>query len=713
MQRPALPARRRTSLPCPRRLPALAAALATAAAPAFAQAPAGEELEPVVVSASRQQQRLFDTPAGIDAVDVEALRRDRPLASLSELLLTVPGLTVRERHNQAQDLQLSIRGFGSRATFGVRGVRLLVDGIPASMPDGQGQTSTAQLRTAQRVEVLRGPVAQLYGNAAGGVVSVFTADPPAVDAGVRSELSGGIGEDGQRQLGLRTTAGDRSLGAVLGLSADESEGFRPHSEMRRRHLNAKVVAQPASGLKLTGVLNSLNLKAQDPLGLTRAQFDANPDQTTREAGDYDTRKPLEQHQLGLVAEYRPGDRDTLSARLYGGHRLVRQTLSIPPSAAPVTRGAGGVVDLDREYGGAGLQWSRCGVRDSGLPWRLTLGVDIDRQTDERLGYDNNGGTQGTLRRDETNRAGNDDGYAQLEWDASERVTLTGGLRTSRVRLSVADRYIRGVNGDDSGAALHEQTSPVLGVLWRASETLNVYANAGRGFETPTLTEVAYRPDGNAGLNLGLQAARSRQVELGLRGRQGGGLWQAAWFGSRTRQEIVPVDTRNGRSSFQNVDEVERRGVELGWQRPLGGAWQLGLGYTWLDASFGQSFTRSVNGSATTVPAGNRLPGIPEHSLGADLGWRFAPGLAIGAEVRAESRVAVDDRNSDHAAGYAVAHLKLSGQRRLAGQAVQWFVRADNVFDRRYAGSVIVNDGNGRFFEPAPGRRWFAGMTLAL
>lgn len=689
-----------------------AAALAALAGTASAQA-AGNELEPVVVSASRQQQRLFDTPAGIDAVDVEALRAGRPLMSLSEALLTVPGLTVRERYNYSQDLQLSIRGFGSRATFGVRGVRLLVDGIPASMPDGQGQSSTAQLRSAERIEVLRGPVAQLYGNAAGGVVSVFTADPPAVDAGVRTELSAGLGADGQRQLGARATLGDRRLGAVIGLSSDETDGFRPHSAMRRHQLNAKAVAQPAEGLKLTAVLNSLNLKTQDPLGLTRDQFTANPDQTTPEATTYNTNKPVEQHQLGLVAEFRPNERDVLSTRVYAGHRMLRQTLSIPPNPAPVIGGSGGVVDLDRQYGGIGLQWSRRGQWGDGLPWRTTLGFDADRQTDERLGFDNaGGGTSGTLRRDETNRAGNNDAYAQLEWDATERLTLTGGLRASRVKLSVSDRYVVGSNLDDSGSALHEQVNPVLGALWRASETLNVYANLGRGFETPTLTEVAYRPGGASGLNLGLNAARSRQLELGLRGRHGGGQWQAAWFQSRTQQEIVPAETRNGRSSFQNVDGVERRGIELGWQRPLGN-WQLGLGYTWLDASFGQAFTRTVNGTPTTVAAGNRLPGVPEHNLGADLAWRFAPGLTLGTELRAESRVAVDDRNSDFAAGYAVANLRLTGDTRLGERALQWFLRLDNAFDRRYAGSVIVNDGNGRFFEPAPGRRWFAGVSVKL
>ncbi len=662
---------------------------------------AEQQLQEVVVSASRAEQERFDAPAAIDVIQVDPFAQQSPLVNMSELLSGVPGLQVRERQNYAQDLQISVRGFGTRSTFGVRGVRILIDGIPATMPDGQGQAATASLASASRIEVLRGPLAQLYGNAAGGVVQVFSKDPPLQPQG---ELSLGAGSDGQRQYGFSLGGGSETLGAVLDVSQYATDGYRDHSAARRTTVNGKVVARPSADTTITGVFSSFDQPlSQDPLGLTRAAFMNDPRSVAPNALTFDTRKTISQTQLGVVVEHKLGAQDTLNARVYGGERQVFQTLGF--AGGPTS--AGGVIDLDRGYGGAGASWTHRQTVN-GLPLQWTLGADFDTQSERRQGFDNAFGTPTTLRRDERGRARNRDLYAQVDWTFAPQWRLIGGVRSSEVRLEVDDDFIAPGNPDDSGRVKYRATSPVAGLLWNASERVNLYANVGKGFETPTLAEAAYRA-GGTGPNLDLEASTSVQGEIGARIKGERHALDLALFQSRSKNEIVPQQTVGGRSVFQNVDGVRRRGVEAAWRAEWDARWSSQLAYTWLDAQFRRAFSNAGG----TVTAGNRLPGAAEHSLYGELQYRWNEKLSSALEMSASSRTWVNDVNSEAAPGYAVVNLR-GGYRFDAGPAKMiLFGRIDNVFDRAYAGSVIVNDGNGRFYEPAPGRRLFVGLRTAF
>jgi iron complex outermembrane recepter protein len=687
-------------------LPALLAALPALPLPGYAQ----QRLDSVVISANRMEQQRFDAAASVDAVDVDALHANGPLVNLSELMGAVPGLQLRERQNYAQDLQLSVRGFGTRSTFGVRGIRILIDGIPATMPDGQGQAATANLASAQRIEVLRGPVAQLYGNASGGVVQVFTKDPPLTTGKNGASASVGAGSDGQRQLGAGFAIGTDNAGGLLDLTHYRTDGYRDHSAAERNQLNGKAVWK-LGDTTLTGVLNAFHQPlAQDPLGLTRAQFEQDPRQATSAAYTFDTRKRIEQQQLGLLAEHRLGQQDRLNARLYAGTREVFQTLAMSGVAAT---SSGGVVDLDNRYQGTSLSWSHkgsgIGIDTSALGW--TVGVEADELKQERRGYVNNNGTPGALRRDETDRASNVDLFGQLDWAFAERWSATAGLRSSRVRLTVDDRYVTAASPNDSGNVEFRNTSPVAGIVWHARDDINVYANIGKGFETPTITEIAYRA-GGTGPNFSLRPSRSVQAEAGIKWRRERETVDLAVFRSRSEDEIVPFINDNGRSIFQNVDEVTRQGIEATWKRD----WQLfttRMAYTFLDAEFGNAYRSGTGATAATVAAGNRLPGAPRHSLFAQIEMRPAAGLTLGAETRIESQAYVDDLNSDAASGYAVLNLFAGKTFKNASSEWHLFGRIDNVLDRQYAGSVIVNESNRRFFEPAAGRRFFIGLRTSL
>jgi len=676
---------------------------------ATANAAPDEQLPDVVVSASRNEQRRFDAPAAVDSVTVNPLTAASPLVNLSELLNGVPGVAIRDRQNYAQDLQLAVRGFGTRSTFGVRGVRLFVDGIPATMPDGQGQAATADLTSASRVEVLRGPFAQMYGNASGGVVQVFTPDPPK--NGFTGRASVGYGSDNQWQGGAALAGGDDRLGAAIDAWTYRTDGYRDHSAARRDQFNAKVVAQPADGTRITGLFNYFNQPlAQDPLGLTRAQADANPRQAIPAATLFDTGKTVEQTQGGVIVDQTLSASDTLSLKAYGGTRNLTQNLGFA-GAAPQ---GGGIVDLGRTYGGAALQWNHH-TTAGGLPLQWSAGIEGNGMRDARTGYVNQNGNQGALRRDETDIAEDYGAFAQFDWAVHPSWNVVGGLRASQVRLKIDDHFITPTDPDDSGSNTYRNLSPVLGLVWHATDSLNVYGNLGRGFETPTLTEVAYGP-GGVGSNLGLDASTSRQGELGLKWMQGTQRVEAALFDADSNNEVVPASNNAGRTVYQNVDGVRRRGLELGWHGGFGaqpgGAplVDVGLGYTYLSAYFGDAFR---NAQGVTVAAGNRLPGTARHSVGTDVAWHPVPRLTLGAEMFVNSRVYADDLNTAYAPGYVVLNLRAGYELRWG--TVRWYVfgRIDNITDRQYIGSVIVNEANGRYFEPAPGRRFFIGMRTQL
>ena len=670
----------------------------------------------VVITGSPVQRLAAEAPYAISVIGAEALRSAGPMINLSEALVQVPGLVVNNRGNYAQDLQISSRGFGARAGFGVRGLRLYADGIPATGPDGQGQVSHFDIAGAERVEVLRGPFSVLYGNSSGGVIAIFSAVPTQRqwDAAVD------IGSFGLRQVRAGVAA---PLGQGFDLRASASQmeidGFRPQSAARKGTAQARLGWRGERD-QVALVLNHLDQPADDALGLSRQQFELGPEQTANVARQFDTRKNARQTQAGASWLHRFNDsalRDSTVA-LYSGERRVAQWLAIPAGTQTNARHGGGVIAFDRNYSGADARlrwaWPAVGVD-------LVTGATLERQRDARKGYENFTGTvanpvlgvTGRLRRDETNRAETRDVYAQGELAFSPAVSATLGVRSGRVKLSAADAFLS--NGDDSGQLEFSYTNPVLGLRWQAAPGLQVYASLARGFESPTLGELAYRVDGTGGFNTGLQAQTSRQGEAGIKWRSGGMNLEATLFQVNTDNEIAVATNASGRAAFQNVGRTLRRGVEVGggW-RPAGPLRaQVSLGV--LEATYEDSFLvcAGLPCAAPTlpVPAGGRIAGAPRGNAWGELVWSNAAWGEWGLEARATGRVAVNDRNTDFAAGYGLAALRWSKSYALGGGGANmtWLLRVDNLFDRPHAGSVIVNDANGRFFEPGAPR----SVLLAL
>ena len=694
-------------------------AAALLAAVIVASGAGAQTLPQVTITATRTEAAPFDVPASVDVIDGERLRSAaRPGINLSEALALVPGVTARDRQNHAQDLQLSIRGFGARSTFGVRGVRLYVDGIPATMPDGQGQLSHIDLASAGRIELLRGPFSVLYGNSSGGVMQVFTEageEPATVAPDVATGSSGMVRE------GVRASGSTPALGYLVSANHFSTDGWREHSSAVRNLANARLDFKGKEAGVWTLVANAVQLRADDPLGLTRAQFDAAPRSADASAIQFNTRKTVRQSQLGIVHEHRLDAGDSVRLMAYAGQRHTGQFQAIPTAAQANPLHPGGVIDLSRRYAGADLRWTSKGMLEQ-APLEVVAGLSYDRMDEQRRGWQNFTGTklgvQGALRRDEDNLVSNLDPYLQAVWKPAPRWTLTGGVRRSTVRFASTDHFIVGVNGDDSGRVRYAATLPVAGLMYNWSPQVNVYAALGRGFETPTFNELAYRPDGSSGLNLALRPSRSSNLELGVKGRSPPGdgwrnEWSAALFETATSDEIVTQTNSGGRSTFQNAGRTRRRGLELTWAALPSPDWRIQFSQTWLDARYRDAFA-TCNATPCTVPtlwipAGNRIPGVAHATTAAEVAWQPARGWRAGAELRRSSRVWVNDTNSEAAPSFTTLSLSAGYVFEARGWLLSAAARIDNVFDRRYAGSVIVNEGNGRFYEAAPGR----GYVLKL
>lgn len=680
-------------------------------------APAADELEEVVVTATRVGQSAFDQPVSISSVGPEAIRDGQLKVNLSEALGAVPGLLIKDRENYAQDLQISSRGFGAHTTFGVTGMRVYVDGIPSTQPDGQGQVSNVDLASAERVELLRGPFSALYGNSAGGVISIFTEDGAP---GTEGEAGAVVGSYGEQHYYAKLLGEADGINYVLDAGDFLTDGTRPHAAANRGNFNGKVRFDLDDGATLTAVANAVNIEADDPLGLTQAQLASNPDQPATGAIPFDTRKWVNQEQFGLIYHRPFGDGDALDATAYGGHRAVTQFQAIPVFTQLAPQSPGGIIALENGYWGGDVHWTD--RRElAGMRFQATAGVSYDMLDEGRRGYQNfigsTLGVEGALRRNEDDQVYDVDQYAQLQLEPDEHWLLEAGLRNSIVPVTSTDHYIVPGNGNDSGAVTYRAVTPVGGVTWKLTPDLHLYVSYGRGFQTPTLDQLAYRSTNASitGLNLGLKASTSDNYEAGLKARLDETTrLTLAGFHIATDDELAVAANSFGRAVYQNVGRTTRDGLELGLDSRWGNGFGSQLAYSYLVATYDNRFT-----SCTTlpclpvaIPAGNSLPGIPRNSAFGALTWRDPTGFFSAAlEEQAEDKVYANDSNSAAAPFYAVTNLRLGFEEQSGGDTFEEFIRFDNLLDRRYAGSVIVNESNGRYFEVAPGRTIYAGITV--
>ncbi|CAA0169760.1 TonB-dependent receptor family protein [Acinetobacter baumannii] len=664
------------------------------------------------VDATRTDTGYLQTPASVFRIEAPQVDSSSQV-NLTEVVKGIPSLQIRNRENYAQDLQLSMRGFGARSTFGVRGIRLYVDGIPATMPDGQGQTSNIDLSSLDHVEVLTGPFSSLYGNSSGGTILTSTKEGQGKDS-IELSYSGGSHDKSRAGLVLQGGAkGANEPSYIISSSYFDTDGYREHSGAEKVLNNAKLSWNLDDGSKINWVTNYVKIHADDPQGLTHDQWNANPKQQVPFLKQFNVRKDIEQTQTGVTWSKPINDKNELYAMAYLGNRQVTQYQSIPKSTQDASiNHAGGVIDFERNYYGADFRWTGKEL----LPnTTLSVGVALDAMDEDRKGFENfnlvNGqpsyGVKGNLRRDEDNTLWNIDPYLQASWQFLPTWRLDTGVRYSNVHYKSEDNYLS--NGDDSGKTDYDKVLPSVALSWQILPELMAYVSYAKGFETPTFTEMAYRPDGQSGFNFDLTASTSDTYETGLKSQNQLGDFTLAVFQTKTKDDIVSAGNSNGRSTFRNADKTLREGVEFAWNKKLWRDLIATASYSYLDATFDADIP--ALGNIAQISSGNAIPGIAKNQAYASLAWQPSHGLYGGVDVQYMDKVYVNDTNSDAAPSYSVTSANVGYAWVMGDWKVNSFARVDNLFDKKYAGSVIVNDGNSRYFEPADGRNWSAGLRV--
>ncbi len=646
------------------------------------QTATADNTEVIVVSASLQREAWLNSPA---STALSFTPDSGILIDSAQLFAGLSGVQADSRANFAQDTRLSVRGFGSRSAFGIRSLYLQQDGIPISTPDGQGQLSSILLDNIESVEVLKGPMATLYGNASGGVISLFSRTPVQNAAGV---ALAGSEQHRQYQLFADWVSGESSLSASA--KHFTTDGYRPHSQAEKQQAQLLYRTAIAEHARLSARLDyARDPQLQDPLGLSLDAWRANPTQTDTAAQRFDTEKNSRQRQLSVsLSDYRHTDAWQISAWL--GERHIGQRLAFTGSA-PTS--AGGEVVLDRQFSGLNAHYRLL----QGETYQLRVGASVMQSDDDRLGFINDFGQRSELRRDQTDSANNTDVFVRGQWQPAKRWQLQAGWRYSELKLKIADRYINADNPDDSGSKAFYNQALAAGVNYRLNDNLSAFLSAARGFESPTLAEIAYKADDN-GINLALDASRNRQWESGLKWQHRGISGSISLFDIQTTDELVVDQVVGGRTSYRNAAQTARRGAELqlSWRHNDYIRQQLGAHYLSAEFDAGEL-------------SGKRLPGVAKQQLDWQLEltpWQDNTVLSLQSRYR--SKVYVDDDNSAAAPAALTFSLGARHSQQLQPLILDYWLALDNLTDKTYVGSVIVN--NGRPIEPAAGRELSAGVS---
>lgn len=651
-------------------------------------------LAPLTVTVLRTPFDVSEAPFAVAAVGAAQARRARPGFALDEALRGVPGVQVDNRYNYALGERISIRGFGARAQFGVRGVKVLVDGIPATLPDGQTTLNHVDLASLGRVEVMRGPASALYGNAAGGVIRLETAPPPAVP--VRQEIRVLGGQHGLRRLESTTSGRSGRASYLISLNQHVFDGYREFGAAENLHANARFGYRTDAG-QLRVVANVVDYDAKNPGSLSTAQLAEDRDQANPSNVERGTSEQGRQAQLGLTwsGALAAGE---LELSAYGITREVSNP--IPPAIIDLDRAAGGVRALyggEAPLGGRAVRWA--------------IGAEAELQRDDRLNHVNEQGERGALTLDQFETVSTLGSFAQLSARLAGPVGLVAGLRYDRFRFEVDDRLVSATNPDDSGSRTMDALSPSLGLSVEVAPDRHVYGNVASSFETPTTTELANRPDGAGGFNPGLEPQRARSFEVGTKGRLGHVVgYQFAAYRVDLESSLISFEVPDapGRAFFRNAGSAVHRGVETGVSLALGRRALAQLAYTYTDARFHEYAT------ADAVHDGNEVPGIAPHRLEGILSYRAPADWYVDLESRYVSGMAVDDANTAASPAHAVTDVRagLVGLR-LAGATAAPFLGVTNLFDREYNASVVINAFGARYYEPGPGRAFYAGLSVSF
>ena len=653
------------------------------------------ELAPMTVTTTRSETPLDEVPAAIGVIEQDDIQLGLPTVGIDESLNRMPGVFVQNSLNFSQDARISIRGFGTRAAFGVREIKVIVDGIPETSPDGQTQLDNIDLGATQRIEVLRGPVSSLYGNASGGVINIITEDGPSTPF-VQTRMLGG--SYGLQKYQAKTGGQLGNLNFLLNASYLSLGGYRDQSATQNTLFTGKFRYTINPESDITMLLSLLDSPlADDPGGVNRAQAESDPRSARDRNVLLDGGEKVTQGKMGFVYRNQLMPGHELTVTQYSLFRQFAAKLPIIPVAGT------GFVRFDRFGIGGGVKYSYEDVF-WGYRNRLMIGVDTDYQTDNRRRHLNENGFRGALGLHQDEDVRSVGPFFRDEFYLLDNLILSAGLRYDNIRFNVADRFRS--DGDDSGTRSFDQLSPMGGIAYSPLPYLQLYANVSTAFQVPTTTELA-NPNEGGGFNQGISPQKAINYEVGSRGT----LWDrlqydVAFFWIVIDDELVQFETESGRTFFRNAGRSVRRGTELYLNLPFMNGFNWTLSHTFLHAEFDRYIT--PNGRLDN----NDEPGIPPHQLFTELAYYHSSGLYGAVSLLFVDDFYVNDANTAQNDAYTVLNMRLGYEFQFGRSTISPFIGFKNINDESYNAQTRLNAFGGRYFEPAPDFNLYGGLMLS-
>ena len=650
-----------------------------------------KELEPVTVSSSRFITKDIQTPLSITVIDQSRLQVGQSKISLFESLGAVPGVFATNSENFAQDLRISIRGFGARAAFGIRGIKIISDGIPESIPDGTAKVGNLDVGMMERMEVIKGPSSGLYGNASGGVISLFSENPKEHFA----ELQANFGSYGLQRYQFKT---GQEIGKVIYfVSASRllSTGYRIQNSIERNFLNGKLIYNFTNKSKLTFLANYIDSPlAQDPGALIQSELDKNRQQVRTQNITFNASETFKQQRIALIYDHIFNDKHQINARAFYLNRDFTSRQALQPS---------GQIAFNRDFSGGGFNYQFTTKK-----YRLKAGLDLENQQDNRQRFDNIPQKEGDLKLNQIEQFRNVGIFLLQEFTIIPKLKLSLNTRFDDIRLEILDKFL--TDGNQSATQSFQRFSPMAGLSFSPILSQAIFANVSTNFETPSLNELSNNPTGLGGFNPDLTPQKSRSYEVGYKGILGKKFRaDISVFYIEVEDEIVPFQLPNqvGRTYFRNAGLSERKGLEMGLTYKIRAGLTTYFNYTYSDFQYKNYVTTAGKFD------GNTLPGIPKHNIYGEVRYFPRIGIYAIAQIRSIGEIYADDANLTKNNSYTTVNLRVGYRKQIKSLTLEPFIGINNLFNEIYNANIQINAAFNRYFEPAAGSFVFGGLTVRV
>ena len=640
------------------------------------------DLENVIVKSTKINSTIQQAPLSVTLKSFREEKNFNSQSSFSDFTRNTPGLFTSSSNNFSQDLRISIRGFGARSAFGIRGIKLIVDGIPETTPDGQSQLDNLPLGLVSSIEILRGPNANLYGNSSGGVISINT----LTDSSEKYYRNSGIFGAYQYQSLQKTRILDwNSSSLIIHYDKRRSNGYRDQSGYKSNILNLKYINDLDNNNKIVWQINYTDSPyAYDSGGLKLSEVENDRRQARKNNIDYDTYEKVKHLKTGVSWNHKRSENSFFDSYFFYQKRDFFTKLPF---------NFGGIISLDRDYYGLGTKYTKKYYLDNRKK-TLVLGLDYLNQSDDRKRYKNDFGVQG-----------------EMTFDQIEQFKSTGLFMLSQtnydsgllVRYGI--RYdINDIGTDSSSSIILDKLNPSVGLSYKVNSNDNIFFSFGTSFETPTMNELSNNPNG-VGLNEDLKSSSSLNYEIGWRKAVSNLTLEAIAYAISSENEILPYELEQfpGKNFYQNVGSTSRYGIELNSQLSFKGG-RINLSYTLSKNKF-EDFIIDNNNLAD-----NLIPGIPSQMLDLDLIFKLSRGRSLIISNRLIGERYADNANETLISSYNLLNIKYSKE---IFSNSEIFLGVNNTFNQEYFDNIRINAFGKRYYEPAPKRNFYFGINFSF